>query len=246
MKAALYLIPVTLGDNSEFELEKSLPPYNAQIIKEIKHFVVENIRSARRFLVRVSKEINIDSLTFFELNEHTDLRQVQGLLEPIFSQNYPVGVISEAGCPAVADPGRAAVSIAHKKNVPVFPLVGPSSILLSVMASGFSGQSFAFCGYLPVKNAERVNRLRQLENRAWNEKQTQVFIEAPYRNLQLFEAILKNCRKDTLLCVASGLTTQTEFIKSMSLAEWKKLPPPNIQKIPTIFVLGSPEMWSAA
>ena len=237
MNAAVYLIPVPLG---ETPLDAVLPAGNAAIVCGISHFVVENIRSARRFLVRVSKQIDIDALTFYELNEHTDITQIEPYLAPVLEQGLPVGVISEAGCPAVADPGRALVALAHRHGVPVVPLVGPSSIILAVMASGMSGQRFAFNGYLPAKPAERASRIRQLENRAWNEGQTQLFIEAPYRNVQLFESILRTCRKDTLVGIAAGLTTAQEYVRTMSVAGWKSVPAPEINKIPALFLLSGP------
>ena len=148
-----------------------------------------------------------------------------------------MGIISEAGCPAVADPGAAVVEMAQKKNLKVVPLSGPSSMIMAVMASGLNGQSFAFNGYLPVKPNERAAKIRQLENRAWNEKQTQLFIEAPYRNLKMLESILNSCRNETLVCVAAGLTTEQEFIKTLSVAEWKKSNEPPINKLPAIFLI---------
>ena len=230
---ALYLIPVTLGSPNE----QVLPSYNLGIIKEIKYFIVENKKTAIRFLVSLSKEIDIDSLTFYELNEHTDLKSIGNYLEPLQKHKQPMGVISEAGCPAVADPGAAVVALAHKKHLKVVPLTGPSSIILSVMASGFNGQSFAFNGYLPVKNDERAKKLRQLESRAWNEDQTQLFIEAPYRNAKMLETIIRVCKKNTMLCIASGLTCQNEFIKTQSVEEWKNFNAETIQKVPAIFLL---------
>ena len=234
MEAALYLIPVTLG---ETPVEKVLPSYNHDVIVEIKHFIVENIRSARRFLKSVDKAIDINQLTFYELNEHTDFSQITNYLDPLEKNGLSMGVISEAGCPAVADPGAQVVEIAQKKNLKVVPLVGPSSMIMAVMASGFNGQSFAFNGYLPVKNPERANKIRQLEARAWKENQTQLFIEAPYRNLKMFESIISVCRKETRLCIAAGLTCENEFIKTKTVAEWKKEKIPEINKIPAIFLI---------
>ncbi len=234
IEPALYLIPVTLGDT---EYQKVLPEYNKQIIRAIKNFIVENRRSAIRFLKLADSSIDIDSLTFLELNEHTDIHQIGNYLNPLQKQKLPMGVISEAGCPAVADPGAAVVEIAQKKNLKVVPLVGPSSMIMAVMASGFNGQSFAFNGYLPVKPNERASKLHQLENRAWNENQTQLFIEAPYRNLKMLETILNTCRKETRVCIACGITTENEFIKTLTVAEWKKQPQPAINKIPAIFLI---------
>lgn len=237
LKAALYLIPVTLGETLQ---EQVLPSYNSQIIKQIKHFIVESKKSAIRFLVNVSKEIQIDSLTFYELNEHTNIKNISSYLDPLQKDGLPMGVISEAGCPAVADPGADVVAMAHRKNLQVVPLAGPSSIIMAVMASGFSGQSFAFNGYLSAKNDERAKKLRQLENRAWNEGQTQLFIEAPYRNAKMLETIIKVCKKDTMLCIASAITCQEEFIKSQSVQEWKTFDGQKIQKIPAIFLIYKP------
>lgn len=231
--AALYLIPVPLGENP---LEQVLPSYNRSIVSSIKHFIVEDIRSARRFLKKTDSSIDIDTLTFFELNEHTDLTKITHILGPL-EKGEPMGVISEAGCPAVADPGAAAVALAQKKNLPVVPLVGPSSIILSLMASGFNGQNFAFNGYLPVKPAERTSKIRQLESRAYKENQTQIFIEAPYRNAKMLESLLSACRPDTKICVAVGITTEQEYIRTKTVAQWKKDKLPDFQKIPAIFLL---------
>ena len=234
IEPALYLIPVTLG---ETEYQKVLPEYNKKIIRGIKNFIVENRRSAIRFLKLADSSIDIDSLEFLELNEHSDLARISNYLDPLLKKKLPMGIISEAGCPAVADPGAAVVEMAQKKNLKVVPLSGPSSMIMAVMASGLNGQSFAFNGYLPVKPNERAAKIRQLENRAWNEKQTQLFIEAPYRNLKMLESILNSCRNETMVCVAAGLTTEQEFIKTLSVAEWKKSNEPPINKVPAIFLI---------
>lgn len=234
IEPALYLIPVTLG---ETEYQKVLPEYNKKILRGIKNFIVENRRSAIRFLKLADSSIDIDSLEFLELNEHSDLARISNYLDPLLKKKLPMGIISEAGCPAVADPGAAVVEMAQKKNLKVVPLSGPSSMIMAVMASGLNGQSFAFNGYLPVKPNERATKIRQLENRAWNEKQTQLFIEAPYRNLKMLESILNSCRNETLVCVAAGLTTEQEFIKTLSVAEWKKSNEPPINKVPAIFLI---------
>lgn len=231
--AALYLIPVMLG---ETEYEKVLPEYNRQIVSSIRYFIVESRRSAVRFLKAANIESDIDSLVFFELNEHTDLSGIESYLEPLLN-GHSMGIISDAGCPAVADPGTAVVELAQKKGLKVVPLAGPSSIIMAVMASGLNGQSFAFHGYLPAKPGARESKIRSLENRAWNESQTQLFIEAPYRNLKLLSSIIASCRSETRVCVAAGLTTEQEFIRTLSVAEWKKSPEPPIHKIPAIFLL---------
>ena len=234
IEPALYLIPVTLG---ETEYQKVLPEYNRKIIRGIKNFIVENRRSAIRFLTLADSSIDIDSLEFLELNEHSDLAKISNYLDPLLKKKLPMGIISEAGCPAVADPGAAVVEMAQKKGLKVVPLSGPSSMIMAVMASGLNGQSFAFNGYLPVKPNERAAKIRQLENRAWNEKQTQLFIEAPYRNLKMLESILNSCRNETRVCVAAGLTTEQEFIRTLSVAEWKKASEPPINKVPAIFLI---------
>ena len=235
VEAALYLIPVTVG---ETEINQVLPSYNHNIIVEIKHFIVENIRSARRFLKQVEKSIDIDELTFYELNRHTDRKIIGSYLEPLIKEKKPVGIISEAGCPAIADPGADVVAIAQSKKLRVIPLVGPSSIIMSVMASGFNGQSFAFNGYLPVEVPNRIKALKKLENKVWNDNQTQSFIETPYRNAKIIETILSTLRPDTKLCIAAGITCEQEFIKTRTVAEWKKEKIPDLGKIPCIFVMG--------
>lgn len=231
--ANLYLIPITLGES---ELESVIPVSHREIILSISHFIVENVRTARRFLKKVEREINIDELQFYELNKHTDKNQLHSYLEPI-GNGHPVGIMSEAGCPGVADPGADVVRIAHEKNIRVVPLVGPSSILLAMMASGMNGQNFAFNGYLPIKKNEKAQQICLLEKRIYTENQSQLFIEAPYRNLQLLDDLLQNCQPHTKLCIACDLTLETEFIKTQTIGAWKKSIP-DIQKRPTIFVLG--------
>ena len=232
MQASLFLIPVTLGDT---ELRRVLPDYNWDVILGIRHFIVENVRTARRFLKKVEPSIVIDDLVFYELNKHTSPEQVSGYLKPL-AAGEPVGVISEAGCPAVADPGADVVALAQRKGYPVVPLVGPSSILLSVMASGFNGQSFAFHGYLPIEAGERVAAIKRLEGRIYSENQTQLFIETPYRNRKLAEELIKLCRPSTKLCIASNLTCADEFVRTRPVKEWAgKLP--DLDKKPTIFLI---------
>lgn len=231
--AALYLIPVTLGDTP---LHQVLPAYNKDIILNIKHFIVEEVRTARRFLKQVDHNINIDELTFYPMGKHADAALFSKYLEPL-RNGENIGVISEAGCPAVADPGADVVAIAQRESLRVIPLVGPSSILLAVMGSGFNGQSFAFHGYLPINPSERAKRLKQLESRSACEHQTQLFIETPYRNHKMIADILSACNPRTRLCIASGLTTEQEYIRSCTVKEWKQTPPPNLSKIPTIFAI---------
>ena len=232
METALYLIPVTLGDTA---IEKVLPAHNKEIILGIKHFIVEDIRSARRFLKKVERSINIDELMFYPLNKHTSPEDISGYLKPL-QAGQSMGVISEAGCPAVADPGADVVAIAQSKNLKVVPLVGPSSIILSVMGSGFNGQSFAFHGYLPIEPVERIKRIKALEGRIYAEDQTQLFIETPYRNNKMMEDIVKNCRPQTKLCIAANITCEGEYIKTKTVKEWQgKLP--DLSKIPCIFLI---------
>lgn len=221
LQPSLYLIPVTLGEST---IERVLPPFNKDVILTIKHFIVENIRSARRFLKKVDNNINIDELTFYELNKHTKAEQISDYLQPI-SKGLNVGIISEAGCPAIADPGSDIVAIAQRKNYKIVPLIGPSSILLSLMASGFNGQGFAFQGYLPVDSSERIKKLKQLEHFIHHDHQTQIFIETPYRNQKLVEDIVKNCTPSTKLCIAMNITLENEYIKALPVKEWaKKMP----------------------
>ena len=233
METALYLLPVTLGDTA---IDKVLPAYNAGIIREIKHFIVEDVRSARRFLKKVDREIDIDTLSFYPLNKHTSPEDISGYLNPL-AEGHSMGVISEAGCPAVADPGADVVAIAQRRNLKVVPLVGPSSIILSVMASGFNGQSFAFHGYLPIQPNERSKRLKELEGRIYSEHQTQLFIETPYRNHKMLDDILKACRPQTKLCIAANITCEGEYIKTRTVKEWKGTALPDLSKIPCIFLL---------
>ena len=232
METALYLLPVTLGNTS---LDRVLPAYNKEIIKGIKHFIVENVRSARRFLKQVDSELNIDDVQFYPLNKHVSPDDVSGYLRPLQEGNS-VGVISEAGCPAVADPGADVVALAQRKGFRVIPLVGPSSILLSVMASGFNGQSFAFHGYLPIEASNRIKRIKELEQRVYEENQTQIFIETPYRNAKMLEDLLKACRPQTRLCIAANITCDGEYIKTRSVKEWKGKTP-DLSKIPCIFLI---------
>ena len=232
MDAALYLLPVTLGNTP---LDRVLPQHNIEIIKGIRHFIVEDIRSARRFLRQADPQFDIDGSQFFELNKHTSVNDIAGYLTPL-SQGHPMGVISEAGCPAVADPGADVVAIAQRKGMKVVPLVGPSSIILSVMASGFNGQSFAFHGYLPIKPDERAKKLKQLELRIYNDNETQIFIETPYRNGKMIEEIIKNCRPQTKLCIAANLTCDDEFARTRTIKDWRGNIP-ELSKIPCIFLL---------
>lgn len=234
LEKALYLIPVTLG---ETEIRNVLPDYNHDVIVGIKHFIVENIRSARRFLKKVEKSIDIDQLTFYELNRHTDRKIIGEYLKPL-EQGQAVGIISEAGCPAIADPGADVVALAQSRGFKVVPLVGPSSIIMALMGSGFNGQSFAFNGYLPVDLAGRTKALKKLENKVYNEDQSQIFIETPYRNSKMFETMLNTLRPDTKICLAAGITTEQEFIVTKTVSQWKKGHNPDFEKVPCVFLIG--------
>lgn len=230
----LYLFPVPMGDTPVADV---LPQRNIALISGVRYFVVENLRSARRFLKACDKSIDIDSLNFTELNEHTRLTDVAAMLEPM-RQGHDIGVISEAGCPAVADPGADIVALAQRHGFEIVPLVGPSSIIMSLMASGFNGQSFAFCGYLPIDESKRTAALKEMERRIRRERQTQIFIETPYRNHRLIDDLCRRLPADILLCVASDISGPRQSIVTRSLGEWKKSKY-NYEKIPTIFLLYS-------
>ena len=232
MEPALFLIPVTLGDTDH---RKVLPDYNREIIAQIRHFIVENVRTARRFLKKSNPSIVIDEIQFYELNKHTLPAQISDYLAPL-AEGESVGLISEAGCPAIADPGADIVAIAQQKNYRVVPLVGPSSLLMALMASGFNGQSFAFHGYLPIDAASRTAHIKMLESRIYAEHQTQLFIETPYRNNKLMEDIVRTCRPTTKLCVATNITCEDEYIRTRSVKEWMSNIP-DLNKKPTLFLL---------
>ena len=232
--AKLFLVPNVLSDG---DWQNVLPAGVLPVLTNTRYFIVENIRTARRFMKQVNKDTDIDRLTFFELNKHTQPNEIPSFLEPL-KKGEDIAVISEAGCPGVADPGADIVKLAHKKGVAVVPLVGPSSILLSLMASGLNGQNFAFNGYLPVKPGERSRAINQLDKKAKNEQQTQIFIETPYRNNQLITDLLKTCSSSTLLCIAANITGENELIATKSVAEWKKNVP-DLHKQPAIFLIGN-------
>ncbi|MFT3739354.1 MAG: SAM-dependent methyltransferase [Breznakibacter sp.] len=232
MTGILYLIPSTLGDSP---IDRVLPAEVSQLIKSLVYFVVENERTARRFLKIVDRSIQIDALVFSVLDKDTPASQRAGLLKPLL-EGHNVGILSEAGCPGIADPGADLVELAHEKGIRIVPLVGPSSILLAMMASGMNGQSFAFNGYLPVKKHEKDEAIRRYELRSLKEHQAQVFIEAPYRNVQLFDDLLTVLKPDTKLCIACDITLDTEFIATRTVSRWKGKRP-DIQKRPAIFIV---------
>lgn len=233
MEAALYLLPVTLGDTA---ISAVLPAYNKEVILGLKHFIVEDVRSARRFLKKVDSSIVIDDLTFYPMGKHASHDVFASYLKPL-EQGIPMGVLSEAGCPAVADPGSDVVAIAQRKGLKVVPLVGPSSMILAVMASGFNGQSFAFNGYLPINPGERIQKIKSLEQKVYQEHQTQLFIETPYRNGKMIDDLLRTCKPSTRLCIAAGITCSEEFIRTKTIKEWKSTTLPDLSKIPAIFLI---------
>lgn len=229
----LYLFPVPLAEG---EVENVLPRLNIELLHRVKFFVVENLRSARRFLKSVDRSIDIDSLHFTELSEHTPASEVAAMLAPM-EAGHDIGVISEAGCPAVADPGADLVAAAQARGMNVCPLVGPSSILMAVMGSGFNGQSFAFNGYLPVEAGARAARLRELIRRVTREGQTQVFIETPYRNNRLVDELARSLPPQMRLCVASDITGPRQSIVTFPASAWRSRKY-DYNKIPTIFLIG--------
>ncbi len=232
--ANLYLFPTLLAD---VDCREVIPEKSIEKILDAECFIVEEIRTARRFLSRIGYKKDFDAVSFYILNEHTKDEELSAMLQPIEKENRDIFLMSEAGLPCVADPGAKIVAIAQKRNINIIPFVGPSSIYMSLMASGFNGQNFAFVGYLPIKDNERHKRLHQLEDRAYRENQTQVFIEAPYRNDKLFDFIKKNLRNETLLCIASDITSETQSIKTKSIEEWKRISDFRIGKRNTIFLI---------
>lgn len=231
MKGRLYLIPVTLGGN---DLRMLIPDRVLETTKRLRYFVVEDIRSARRYLRSVDNEFPIDESHFLELNEHTRDEDIVHYLDPVLNGS-DMGLMSEAGMPAIADPGSRLIAIAHRKMIPVVPLPGPSSILLALVSSGLNGQKFMFHGYLPVKPADRAVKLKELERNAGT-GYSQIFMETPYRNNSMLDTILSVCRNDTLLCIAADLTLPTEFIRTMRITEWRNSRP-DLNRRPAVYVM---------
>ncbi len=231
-KGKLYLIPSVMGDSP---IDFNIPKYNKEVILSLKYFIVENVRTARRFMKKVDKSVDIDSLTFFVLDKRTKASTLPSFLKP-GNDGHSIGVLSEAGCPGVADPGADIVKLAHRRNMRVIPLIGPSSILLSVMASGLNGQNFAFNGYLPVKSGEATRAIKELEQRSIQLHQTQVFIETPFRNTKILNDIMSACKPSTLLCIACDITLSSEYIVTKTIEQWEgKIP--DINKRPAIFLI---------
>lgn len=230
--ATLYLFPTTLGDS---ELSAVIPSSNNKILADIRHFIVEDVRTARRFIRKCLPETIIDELNFYLLNHHTKPEDIATFLTPL-KHGFDMGVLSEAGCPAIADPGADVVAIAQQLDFRVVPLVGPSSLLLALMASGFNGQSFAFNGYLPVQLPEKLKVLKKLENRIVHEHQSQLFIETPYRNNKTLNDIISTCPGHLKLCIAANITLPDESIVTRTLNDWKRNLP-DLTKRPTLFIL---------
>jgi 16S rRNA (cytidine1402-2'-O)-methyltransferase len=228
----LFLLPVPLGNDL---ISKQIPIYNKHIIKEINYYIVENIRTARRHLKQLNPDLILDNLTFVELNEHTRDHELMDIFQPVLNGEN-AGLISEAGLPCIADPGDNVVFMAHQLGIRVVPLVGPSSIMLALMASGFNGQNFAFHGYLPIEKRQREQKLKDLERNAWKNDQTQIFIETPYRNMQMLESIIHACRSDSRLCIAANLLSANEMIINKTIKYWKSSKY-NFNKQPAIFLI---------
>lgn len=233
MKGTLYLVPNTLGNaDSGMTIPEGVKSY----IDQTSVFIVENLRNARRYLKNLNREINIDMLTFYELNKHTDAGEIPSYLKELL-EGQDAAIISEAGVPGIADPGAEVVRVAHETGIRVVPLTGPSSILLALMASGLNGQSFCFHGYLPIKRPERIKKIRELEQMAERNGTTQLFMEAPYRNDAMLSDILESCQNATRLCIAADITMETEFIYTKSIGQWKRKKPA-LHKRPVMFLLG--------
>ncbi len=231
-KGILYMIPSLLGDSNEDEVLSGLIKTTVQ---QLNHFVVENEKHARRFIKQLCPDKKQSELVLFELNKHTNLTEVSGYLD-VCKQGYSLGMISEAGCPGIADPGAVLVHHAHQNNITVKPLVGPSSIFLALMSSGFNGQKFAFHGYLPIDKQEKKQHLKFLEKQSKEQEQTQIFMETPFRNDKFLEDLCAFLHPSTLLCIACDITLPTEYIATKSVAEWKKQKL-NLHKRPAIFLI---------
>ena len=228
----LYLIPTTLGDNEPLEV---LPLSVKKVIGELDYFIVENEKTARRFIKQITPRKSQSSLTIFKLDKYADQLEVRTYLD-ICSQGISVGLLSEAGVPAIADPGAEIVKLAHEKGIKVVPLVGPSSIVLAMMASGLNGQNFAFNGYLPISTSERKAAIKYLERLSKEKNQSQIFIETPYRNEKLLADLKSTLTPTAKLCIACDITLQTEYIRTLEVKDWKK-EHPNLHKRPTIFII---------
>ena len=235
-KAKVYLIPNFLG--LEVSENRSFPSENKDIIASLSHFAVENLKDTRRFLVRIGLKSKIDESEFYNLDKKSDWDDIQPMIAAL-KEGHSIGIISDAGCPGIADPGSLLVKHAHINDFQSVPLIGPSSIFLALMASGFSGQSFSFKGYLDRDNAKKAKEIREMETLANHQKQTQIFMETPYRNEAMWEDLMKTLQGETKLCVAANISLPNEYIKTKTVAEWKKSNKQNLAKMPAIFLLGS-------
>ena len=231
-KGKLYMIPNTLGDS---ELSTVLPAIISETVSELRYFIVENVRNARRFIKKMKADFNIDSSTFLLMDKHANTKEFESYLEPAL-QGHSIGVISEAGCPGIADPGAALTIIAHRKGIQVVPLVGPSSIFLTLMASGLNGQQFSFHGYLPIDKNQRIKKLKALEQKSMKNHTSHIFIETPYRNEQLLDVMKRTLNPATLLCLGKNITLENEWIKTQTIQNWRKMTV-TLHKEPAIFIL---------
>lgn len=230
-KSVLYLIPSDLGEG----LTHTIPQYVKEIVSRLSYFIVENEKSARHFLKRINYPLPLQELKLFLLNKHVSGEDVHSYLQPL-KNGISMGIISEAGCPGIADPGAVIAALCHEQEIKIMPLVGPSSIFLALMASGFNGQSFSFLGYLPIQSEQRKKYIQQIESLAYKTGQTQIFIETPYRNKALFEDLLSTCRPHTKICIAASITLPNERIATKTVAQWKSHAF-NIEKVPCVFLL---------
>ena len=229
----LYLIPTLLGGD---EVDRCVPDYNLKVVRPLRHFIVEELRSARRFLRKLDHDFPIDDCHFEELNEHTQLLDSKKLLRPVW-EGHDIGLLSEAGLPCVADPGADLVLAAQSLNIRVIPLMGASSIFAALMASGLSGQQFTFHGSLPNEKSARVHQIRKMEGDSAKNAYAQIFIETPYKNNPLWKLLLETCQRETLLCVAANITLENEYIVTKTIGEWKKCSRPDLHKQPALFIL---------
>ncbi len=234
--AKLFLIPCTIGSAPELVIPASVLP----VVNEINHYVVENVRSARRFLSSIKIQTPIDELTFYELNKHTDPSEIPSFIKPAL-EGHNMGLISEAGLPAVADPGAKIVALAHLKGIKVKPLTGPSSIMLALMSSGFNGQNFTFLGYIPKERGQRIKFLKEAETLAVKKGISQIFMDTPFRNNNVLDDCLANLSPKTFLHISADITLDSESLETKTVAQWKHSKP-NLKKRPAIFIIGRPEL----
>jgi 16S rRNA (cytidine1402-2'-O)-methyltransferase len=226
----LYLLPVPIAEG---KIEQNIPSYNFEVIRGLKFFIAEDAKTARRCLKQFGYTA-MENAEIVLLNEHSKAGDIHSLIKPLLD-GYDTGLMSDAGCPGIADPGADVVRLAHQKNIQVVPMVGPSSVVLSIMASGFNGQNFAFVGYLPIDKSQKVKRLKELEQLAIRQKQAQFFIETPYRNEQLFDVLLETLSPQTLIFVGKDITSPNQYLVSKTAGEWKKNKKPEMHKVPVVF-----------